>query len=610
MGKKGISLNYKNCITKNYCIAYDCDKCDTGTKKEKVIYTKDLDNQDRYYSNFLGFDTLNEMTKYCNDIRNNNVYQVINKSIVKPYFDIDKCSITDIQLRDLILHMITGFKLQFQVEIQYEDFIVETTKLYPYQSIHIVIDNVKVNMSDLKLFCITFLMENKIVDLDMSVYTKNRQFKLYGMWKLKKGVDNKLLNHKDCKNIDFKNRIITNTNKCKSISICNEIKIKLNKIQVDKQKNINKQIKNTKEEKAIEYIDTDLIYQLLNDLNNDFYMNNRDWTNITKYIIKELNFESITIKNELLDNWCRISSVKSNGKYSEYENKKYINELDNEKMKYIDYWGIYTFNKFINKYLTGKYRLIINTKKITTEMINYIHISSKFSVEHIENCIENTNLYENLLVELSETDYWDINNQYLIYNKTLYNYNEIEYQRRLEYVDYELEYDNTITDINDMKIYNKQLVEKSVDTLIYKAKWGTGKSHYGLTEIIKELDNNDTDCSMVIITENNSLNSELLNKYRKYGFKSHMESNWEESNRLIVSLESSIKMGKTDWDLVVMDEAETILNQYESEATISNVKIGGGADIDIEDKMYYNYQNLKEMIIGASRLLVMDADIY
>ena len=60
-------------------------------------------------------------------------------------------------------------------------------------------------------------------------------------------------------------------------------------------------------------------------------------------------------------------------------------------------------------------------------------------------------------IEFSEDTYWDIKEQILIHNKTLYNYNELEYMKRINELEYEIEYDKSITDINDMLEWSKGL---------------------------------------------------------------------------------------------------------------------------------------------------------
>jgi hypothetical protein len=616
MGKKRLSKNYERYRDFKYCVAYDC-------KKENTDNDNDIVDNDKYYSDYIGFNTIEELKKYCKDIRNNNVYQLINKLVVKPYFDIDKSNLSEEELEVIIHKIIIGFRDIFNVDIDRKDFIIETTNEYPYKSIHIVIKSVKVNMSELKLFCNSYLSKANTplidkqsccaneVDIDCKVYNKYRQFKLCGMWKMKKDISNKLINHKSNIDVCFNDTIITNTNNCKLVCIDNTTKIKLNKINVEKEEQFNKKISETTNEKQIEYIDCDLVINLMNDLDSSFFDSNNDWTKITKMIIRDLNYESVEVKKELLCNWCRVSADKSNKDCYNYEdNMKYINEMNSEKLGFISMWSIYTFINKLNKYLIGKYNLIVKRNTITNEMKNYIHNYSGLSLDVIDNCISDTNLKDEEYIGLNRNDgennYWDIRNQYLVWKNKLYNYNEIEYIRRIDSLNYELVFDITIKNVDELETYNKQLVNREIDCLIVKSKWGSGKSHYGMRIIIEEMIENNEDCKILIITENNSLNSEVLSKYKKYGFKSHTENNWEDSDKLIISVESSIKITEYDWDLVILDEYETILNQYESETTFMNVV----CEIENrEDIMYHNYLNVKKLIMESGRLLVMDADI-
>tara|TARA_R100000541_G_scaffold781_3_gene4437 strand:- start:755 stop:5278 length:4524 start_codon:yes stop_codon:yes gene_type:complete len=580
------------------------------TEEQEKSYSK----IDKYTKSFGGFNTYEEFNRFCKNIKNKSVYQIINKDIVKFYWDFDTKDFdngvcNEDKINELIDKIINGIQYCFDTTIDRKDIIVETDKnIGMYKSIHIIINNYKVNKSEIKLMN-TYLIDNGM-KLDNSVYSKYRQFRLLGMKKLYKEDSNTLINHKDNYYIDFKSHIISDTNDCVLINMKDTIKEDLVKKTITIIENENT-IEKTDKEIFVDFVDSNLVYNLMTDLDTKLFSKSKsgkkisewNWVMITKLIIRELNSENNEVKTNTINDWCRISSDKSNGEYSEEDNREFIRNIDLDNIKHL---SINTLCKLCNKYLS--YNLSIRKIKICNEMVDYIVDKTNMTKYNILMCIDSVDLNTEKYIEFSEDTYWDIKEQILIHNKTLYNYNELEYMKRINELEYEIEYDKSITDINDMEIYNKQLVDKTIDILIYKAKWGTGKSYFGMRKVITELIDNNEDCRILVITENNSLNSEVLHKYRKYGFKSHTENDWEDTNRLIISVESSIYVNEYDWDLVVLDEYETICNQYESEETLSNIN-SEKLEIDKDKVIYHNYLNLIKIIKSCDRLLVMDADI-
>lgn len=605
-------------MSKKYIQFRDCKYSYAIDIKKKLSeeQEKSLEDKDKYTKSFGGFNTYEEFERFIKRTKNKSIYQLINKDIVKFYWDFDKkdfknnqyCS--EEELEEIINKIISGIKYCFDITIDRKDIIIETDKnIGKYKSIHILINNYKVNKSEIKLLN-TYLIENG-VGLDNSVYSKYRQFRMLGMKKIYKNEDNTLINHNSNYYIDFKSHIITDTNECKLINMNSNVKEDLVKKTIKNIENEKCIVNKTDREVYVDYIDSNLIYTLMTDLNDKLFMKSKsgfkisecNWINITKLIIRELNCENSEVKKNTINDWIRISSEKSNGDFSIEDNKEFIKNIDLDSIKHL---SINSLCKYCNKYLD--YSLTIRKHKLTNEMIDYIVDKTNMDKYKILMIIENVDLDNEKYVEFSSNTYWDIREQVLIHNDKLYNYNEIEYLKRINELEYEIEYNETITDINDMKIHNKKLIDNTIDILIYKAKWGTGKSYYGLRNIVENMCEDNEDCRILIITENNSLNSEVLTKYKKYGFKSHTENDWECSNKLIISVESSIYIDRYDWDLVVGDEWETILNQYESEETLSNINCDK-LEIEKEKVIYHNYLNLKKIIKKCDRLLIMDADI-
>ena len=606
------NLKYQKYKDNKYAYSKDIQKKLTPQQLED----KDLSSKDKYSKTFGGYDNYNNFEKFCS--RNKNIYQLINKQITKFYFDFDASDFKnnenckEEELEDIVKILIASIKDFFNETIERNNIMIETDSNYPYKSIHIIINNYMVDRNDIKSMN-NFLINTNKFSVDNSVYSKYRQFRLLGMKKINKDETNILINHKSNYYKDLKSHLICETENCKLLNI-DETKTNDNTktISLSKTKTISKNdVKKSKDNQHIDFIDTTLVYDLINNLNDNFY-NSKSWIKITKIMIRDLEAETPQNKMECINYFLEHSANKSNGNYTYEDNLKFYNTID---LKSISYMTINSFCKIANNYLD--YNLVstqyLSLETIMTDdIINYIVKHSGIEKYKIKLEIETTDVNEKTtFIYFSNSVKYDVKQQLLFIDKKLYNYNEIEYEKRIEKLDYEITYDKVIDNVNNMKYYNDDFLESNLSgtiikkTLIYKAKWGTGKSFYGMTEIIKQLEANK---SILIITENNSLNSQLYTKYKQYGFSTHQQQNYLQSNRIIVSLESSININKYDYDLVILDEFETILCHYESEDTLNNInynKLG----IKKDEIIYHNYLNLKNIIKNCDKLLVMDADI-
>ena len=212
-------LKYRDC---KYAVAWDIEtKTSMDDGSELIEYNK---------KDYMGFNTFKEFQRFVEDPRSNNVYQVINKEEVKPYWDIDYKDIvggsfTEETLEKQLSIMIKEFKTAFNVSIEREDFIIETRKEYPYNSIHLIVDCVSVNVKDLIKF--NYYLKDKYGEefsYDKKVYTNYRLFRLCNMWKLSSGPESVLVNHKSSVNKSLESRIISDTSKTKKIKLKKEIR--------------------------------------------------------------------------------------------------------------------------------------------------------------------------------------------------------------------------------------------------------------------------------------------------------------------------------------------------------------------------------------------------
>jgi hypothetical protein len=600
------NLKYQKYKDYKYAYAKDFSKLTPQQLEDTSISKKD-----KYAKTYGGYENYNKFEQFCSI--NKNIYQLINKQISKFYWDFDakdfknNKNCNEDELEDIIKILVASIKDFFNETIERNDIIIETDSNYPYKSLHIIINNYMVARTDIKSMN-NFLINTNKISVDNSVYSKYRQFRLLGMKKIYKDDTNILINHKSNHYIDLKSHLICETDGCKLLNIDETKTISLSKTKTISLSKISKNDDNqSKDKQRIDFIDTTLVYDLINNLKDIFY-NSKSWTKITKILKRDLEAETPQNKMECINYFLEHSANKSNGNYTYEDNLKFYETID---LKSINYMTINSFCKIVNNYLD--YNLVstqyLSLETIMTDdIINYIVKHSGIEKYKIKLEIETTDVNEKTtFIYFSNSVKYDVKQQLLFIDNKLYNYNEIEYEKRLEKLDYEISYDKVIDNVNNMKYYNDDFLEKNTikKTLIYKAKWGTGKSFYGMTEIIKQLEANK---SILIITENNSLNSQLYTKYKQYGFSTHQKQNYLQSNRIIVSLESSININKYDYDLVILDEFETILCHYESEDTLNNInynKLG----IKKDEIIYNNYLNLKKIITNCDRLLVMDADI-
>ena len=106
-----------------------------------------------------------------------------------------------------------------------------------------------------------------------------------------------------------------------------------------------------------------------------------------------------------------------------------------------------------------------------------------------------------------------------------------------------------------------------------------------------------------MITYRQSLTNDLYGSFKEYGFKNYLDGHYN-ANRIICQVESLYKLSQTifdgyytddipEYDLVIIDEIESILNHYRS----TTIK-------DKED----TFSILKDIVYNSKKLLVLDGD--
>ena len=146
---------------------------------------------------------------------------------------------------------------------------------------------------------------------------------------------------------------------------------------------------------------------------------------------------------------------------------------------------------------------------------------------------------------------------------------------------------------------------KSTDQLfILKSAWATGKTHHILKEAIAEY--KDEKRSILIVTSSNSLNATNTNEFNTHlqslgsseRFVSHLEKDkrLNEHRKVVCSIQSIGKLDNKHFDLVLIDEFESVLGSYYGHKTFPC-------------PVKYAFESLKDILKKTEKVIVMDADI-
>jgi hypothetical protein len=163
-----------------------------------------------------------------------------------------------------------------------------------------------------------------------------------------------------------------------------------------------------------------------------------------------------------------------------------------------------------------------------------------------------------------------------------------------------------INDTNDLLQKNviKLFNDDEIKSLSLKSPYGTGK-----TQMIKSIINTFNPKNILWITYRKTLTNNIIGGEKfgeEYGFKSYQENKFD-ADRLIIQLESILKLSGQmsffdeeysqypSYDMVIIDEVESILSQFNSPTF-------KGASKEC-------FEFLQNVIINSKKLLVLDGDI-
>tara|TARA_R110002012_G_scaffold10961_1_gene49333 strand:- start:58 stop:3564 length:3507 start_codon:yes stop_codon:yes gene_type:complete len=188
--------------------------------------------------------------------------------------------------------------------------------------------------------------------------------------------------------------------------------------------------------------------------------------------------------------------------------------------------------------------------------------------------------------------------------KTLYNIAKI-YNKNMDNNSslYEVLFDDMPTFESELLEINSRFIEceefnmvenvKKYNIISIKSPMGTGKS-YSLKQIFKDKQNYK---SILYFSCKRAFSCAMASDFEEFGFKNYLEiedkSKLTNYNRVICSVES-IQYVREKYDLIIIDESETITNNLMGKMFIKNNPIEGA-------------NKIKQLVSYSKRILLMDA---
>ena len=313
--------------------------------------------------------------------------------------------------------------------------------------------------------------------------------------------------------------------------------------------------------------------------------NNSNWILITKFII------SRKILN--LDTWNKYSLENATNKYNLKDNLIKFNELIENKDTNIH---ISSINTILTKH-TDK-SICINDNSINHKNIEFL--KKYFNDDDIDLIIQSSSKKNQQPFKL----YSKIHKKDVIINtRTGFIDETINYYNIYEDEELDLKY------INNLQVEGVQKLDEFINSnkkgFFLKSAWGSGKTYHIIMRALEAY----KDGKILVITESNSLNKKFLTDFKNanYNFVSHLDNkvNLYDKNKVICSIQSINKVfNKQDnicneYDLVIIDEIESVLHSYSTDNTFSSANTTSCKA----------FNKLVEVIKTSNKTIFLDADI-
>ena len=591
----------------------------TNKHKYKNDYVLSIDKNEKNAKFFILFETINDMINFIDENKYKNLYEIITKDIVKPYFDIDykKDYTTKANIKLFISQLKNEFNNYFNKSITENDILTYTKHdkddINKITSIHIIINGVMISKNNNKLFCNTINKKRSGIKktlksaFDTKIYTDNRQFSLPYQNKLGKTIAFEPYDetHDFIDNVKYyliNNTIDCKYTDCKSNDNNNEINEIENKIiqKHNSEKKIEENIIINQEAnnkiKVFNLNRNNIIDVLIDNLPSDFYTSdNNNWTLLSRqlYFNECINYddwvnhsaEQSNYTEEDNNNW----TINQNDKYISSNIQKYLDLINNEyalnkygePTKYLWDFNCYFYDELKN--------WICDKTNITIQALNKIIINNQDAVKKSQKSIEK--------IELGNGFTYYIKKELLI--------NEL--QNNVYHYGYDTGFNNqyglddtifkTIKQ-DDIIETTKQFLNSANRLCGFKMLWGTGKTYYGVNTINKW--RIEKKYRLIMITENNTLNADMTAKLNGVSHLNKEINNYGDYEVVITSMESLHKIMKNtnSFDIIIFDEYESVINHFLS-TTYKTAKT----------TPYEVSKLFKTLIYDATKIICLDCDL-
>lgn len=540
----GISSKYKQDYN------YKFIKCDNETNMRKLISGGDI------------------KLKNGKTYQSYNCFEIITKTTPLFYIDIDykdePVSIETFEKQLDTLNTILKDKVK-DVCLDRLIYIREEEDKTMIKSAHIIYYKCCMKKTEQKQ--LVLYIQDYIKKIDPKVYGSNNLFCLPHNTKFQYNNKRKLIPYDDytrCNNL-IDNYLLNNTK--------NTILLEYTPTYVKEivKEVINKCVCNINIEK-----DT-IVEKLIEVLPNEFYNNNFLW----KYLLKYLYTENCDY-GLFMEHSAKITNREcSNEIIQNYINK----DLKNLKLN----------PNFIFHKIAKQYNILFNYNPFTDEFILYCEnitgmsgLKQKFLEINEYNLtadIKTRELhYKQFTIKMYQEVILDFNKKTFYYYAQDHTADDSDYKKQ-----------STISNINELE-QNINEIEKKI--IFIKALWGSGKTRIIVFKILEKARQNNK--KVLIVSENNSLNTELKMKLKNAGYDvvNHLDNDSDitDAQIQICSLESIHKIHYAN--VIILDEYETILSHFTSTTLNRNDKTD-----------YTIFQKVKSLLQSAEKVICLDADI-
>ena len=595
-------------------------------RAEKLKYAFSYDKfnpvTNKIVKNFFSLAHFSDVEKLLAEDKH--IYEIAYNKTRKLYFDFDNVSYSKTEATHFINTFVGYIEDELQITINSASIIVlkndKDKRGHPtdiINSLHIIISDYKIDANELWDLA-KFINHTYDMSIDVNVYKKNQQFRLWKQSKMAK--KNRLVNFYDTAIFPLRKSLINITEKCKLVTFNKSINIadyysKLDdgkkSIQLPKEKIfeliLNGKVQAKQPQTSYEKLADGIMHNDQITFDRDAFFDDKnanDWKTITMLLIKYPYLHSI-------EHWNKESvRLANNPTYSYNANVEYCKKIVAEEVK-SGYTKLYK--------LISSYCLFHNIYDAMDYMKNYVrdYLARFYDMETIREIAGNIVKFktnekisrsERMLSKTKFTYKTLTNNDSIIDIKTGFIYIENEDKTITNMYNDNLpkKHENMFHDIShiDEAVEEAKLfLTNQKKMFILKSRWGTGKTHKIIRLFLKDFKLADgKQPRILIITESTGLNNKLTEDFKQYNFVSHLQAqrdvtfNLKNPKNIICSIQSIGKVGN-HYDLIIIDEYESVCSSYSASTTFK------GTTPNIA------FNTLIQLIKSSEKTLICDADI-